>query len=468
MDSSKKDSKTDADMEAHLITHPDGQSYRLTNMRYVALSLACCLLVGSYYSYDNPSALETPFTKSDGDFGLSNVNYNLLYSVYSFPNIILPLFGGILIDRMGIRIGVILFSFLLIIGQFFFMLGGIMKSYGLLILGRVIFGLGGESLSVTQSTLVAKWFGDKELAFALGLNIAVSRLGSTVNTALTPRLYDGSGGFFLPLFVGLILCCVSFVSGLGLCWMDREADRREGKLKGGANEPDESDQIKFSDLKNFNSTFWLLTLNCMLIYGAFFSFTGNANDLLNAMFGVSNNTAGLYLMIIYLIAACITPFFGKITDKYGQRASMMIFPLSLFVVAMVVLIFYPSDINGAATLFPLICTGIFYSTYAAIFWPCIALVVEKRTLGTAYGIVTSVQNLNLAISPLIFGAIHDKTVYRGGYFWAVVFVIFQAVIGLYCAVAINVVDFKNGNTLDKVNKLNKVESAKASRQSILR
>lgn len=463
-----KESKTDADVEAHLITHPDGQSFRMTNMRYVALALACCLLVGSYYSYDNPSALESQLTDPNGKFDLTNVNYNLLYSVYSFPNIVLPLFGGLLIDRLGIRVGVVIFSFLLIIGQFFVMLGGIMTKYWLLILGRVIFGLGGESLSVTQSTLVAKWFADRDLAFALGLNIAISRLGSTVNTALTPQFYDATDGYFLPFFVGLILCCLSFIAGLGLCWMDRESDRREGKLKGGANEPDESEQIKLSDLKNFNLTFWLLAVNCMLIYGAFFSFTGNANDLLHKMFGVSNSSAGLYLMIIYLFAACVTPFFGKVCDKYGKRASMMIAPLSLFVVALTILIFYPEDIQPAATLFPLICTGIFYSTYAAIFWPCIALVVEKKTLGTAYGIVTSVQNLNLAISPLVFGAIHDGTTNRGGYFWAVTFIIFQALIGLYCAVAINVVDFKNGNVLDKVNKLGKSESIRASRQSVLK
>lgn len=460
--------KTDADVEAHLITHPDGQSYRMTNMRYVALALACCLLVGSYYCFDNPSALESQFTDKNGSFALSNVNYNLLYSVYSFPNIVLPLLGGFLIDRLGIRFGIILFSFLIIVGQFLVMLGGILTSYWILILGRVIFGLGGESLGVTQSTLVAKWFGDKELAFALGLNIAVSRLGSTVNTAITPRIFDATNGYFVPFLVGLIICCFSFCAGLMLCWMDHEADRREGKLKGGANEADETDQIKLEDLKNFNWTFWLLGINCMLIYGAFFSFTGNANDLLNKMFDVPNNTAGLYLMIIYLIAACVTPFFGKICDKYGNRATMMIFPLSLFVVAMTVLLFYPSDIVSSATLFPLICTGIFYSTYAAIFWPCIALVVEKKTLGTAYGIVTSIQNLNLAISPLIFGAIHDTTTNRGGYFWALVFIIAQSLIGLYCAVMINVVDFRNGNALDKVNRLNKAESAKASRQSMLK
>ncbi len=463
-----KESKTDGDVEANLLTHPDGQSFRLTNMRYVALALACVLLVGLYYSYDNPSALESHLTSENGGFQLSLVNYNLLYSVYSFPNILLPMFGGILIDRLGIRIGIIFFSSLLIIGQFFVMLGGIWTNYNLLILGRVIFGLGGESLGVTESALVAKWFGDKELAFAMGLNIAVSRLGSTVNTAITPRIYDSTGGYFIPFLIGLILCCVSFCAGIGLCWMDREADRREGKLKGGANEPDESDQIKFKDLKNFNMTFWLLTLNCMLIYGAFFSFTGNANDILNKMFNVSNDTAGLYLMIIYLIAACVTPFFGKICDKYGNRATMMIFPLAMFVVALTVLIYYPKDISGAATLFPLICTGLFYSTYAAIFWPCIALVVEKRTLGTAYGIVTSVQNLNLAISPLIFGVIHDSTTDRGGYYWAVVFVIFQAILGLYCAVLVNIVDFKNGNVLDKVNKLGRNESAMASRQSMLK
>jgi len=205
----------------------------------------------------------------------------------------------------------------------------------------------------------------------------------------------------------------------------------------------------------------------MLTYGAFYSFTGNSNDLLNKMFRVPNDTAGLYIMIIYFIAACVTPFFGKIFDKYGKRALMLILSLCLFVLAILFLIFFPEDIGGPATLFPLICTGIFYSIYAAIFWPCIALVVEKRTLGTAYGLVTSMQNLNLTVSPVLFGAIHDTTTNnRGGYFWSGAFVMFQALIALYFAVAIDMVDYKNGNVLNKVNNINKSLFLKASNQAI--
>lgn len=459
-----KDSRSE--LEAHLIlTHPRGQSFRNTNKRWVALSMACLLMVGNYYSFDNPSALQNFLTDENGDFKLSNVQYNLLYSVYSFPNIILPFFGGIMIDKIGVRIGVILFSLLLIIGQFLFMLGGTIGAYWLMIVGRVVFGVGGESLSVAQTTIVATWFGDRELAFALGMNIAVARLGSTVNTALTPWIYEGTRSYTISLLVGVILCVASFACGLVLCWMDKESDRREGK-DGKKDEGSEEESIRFSDFKNLNSSFWLLTLNCMLIYGAFFTFNGNANDCLGKLFYIDSSTAGLYLMVIFIISACVSPFFGILTDKFGKRGTLMIFPMCLYIVALLIILYYPTDV-GAGILFPLICTGIFYATYAAIFWPCIPLVVEKKLLGSAYGIVTSLQNLNLAISPLIFGSIQDTTKdNRGGYFWAIAFIIFQSVLGLYSAVALNVVDFYKGNVLDKVRKQNKYDAVRASRQSL--
>ena len=146
--------------EISLVASPSSplisNSYHHCNKRYLALFLACCLLVSVYYCYDNPSALESPLTDPNGDFRLSNVNFNLLYSVYSFPNIVLPLIGGLMIDFVGVRAAILLFCLFLIIGQLLFMLGGIYLEFWLLIAGRVIFGLGGETVIVAQSTIVSK------------------------------------------------------------------------------------------------------------------------------------------------------------------------------------------------------------------------------------------------------------------------------------------------------------------------
>lgn len=117
---------------------------------------------------------------------ISTVQFNLLYSVYSYPNTVLPIFGGIFLDMIGLRIGIILFTVVLTLGQAIFTLGGFYKSLGIMIAGRVVFGLGGESLSVSQSAIISKWFKGKELAMALGFNLSISRLGSVINGFVVP------------------------------------------------------------------------------------------------------------------------------------------------------------------------------------------------------------------------------------------------------------------------------------------
>lgn len=142
-------------------------------MRWFALALACAMQMGNYYCYDFPAVLEKQI---EDQFNVKSFQYNLLYTVYSLPNIVLPLFGGILIDFIGIRKGVVLFSIPLIIGQGLYtylfkamcILGSWTNQYFWLIIGRVMYGLGGENMSVVQSAIVSKWFVGKELAFALG------------------------------------------------------------------------------------------------------------------------------------------------------------------------------------------------------------------------------------------------------------------------------------------------------------
>jgi len=345
------------------------------------------------------------------------------------------------------------------------MLGGIYMEYWLLLLGRVVFGFGGETVVVAQSTIVSKWFANQDLAFALAINHAIAMISGTLNAAITPNLYEVNSNYFLPLFVGLILCVGSYVAAVFLCYMDKLADKKAGthdvKLA-------ETDKVHLSDLKQLNLTYWLLVMESICIFGAFFTLTGNANDLLHIMFGMSNSTVGLYLMLIYLMSALITPMLGKFCDKYGHRGSLMLPPSCIFIIGLLVLGFYPNDIPSEATFFPLFCVGLLFSGYAAILWPSIPLVVDPKILGTAFGILTSLGNLNLSVSPLIFGAIKEGTEYKEGYFWAIFFIIMQGVVALFCAAAVKVVDFRNGGVLDKVTQLSEEEAISSLKYSIIR
>lgn len=198
---------------------------------------------------------------------MDSFHYSLLYTVYSIPNMILPILGGILLDSIGIRAGLILFCAILTLGQFIFMLGGFQLNYNELILGRTIFGMGGESMGVAQSSIISVWFKGKELAFALGLNLSVSRLGSVINAAIVPTVYQ-SKGLGYALLVGFIFCIFSLLSGIGIVYLDKKAEKNSEKkiiIR-------DDEKFKFSDLYSFNISFWILTGSCVLTYMSIFPY----------------------------------------------------------------------------------------------------------------------------------------------------------------------------------------------------
>jgi MFS family permease len=178
-----------------------------TSTRWPVLMFACVAMLGSYYCYDIPGALKD---QMQAELGLDDFHQNMLYSVYSFPNMLLPLFGGtqqpvaflsffsicvltwpldspgFFVDKFGTNITLFVFCSLITAGQVLFAFGVSIKSYTVMVMGRILFGLGGESQGVAQTTLVALWFGEKELALALGINLSISRLGSVWNDNMSP------------------------------------------------------------------------------------------------------------------------------------------------------------------------------------------------------------------------------------------------------------------------------------------
>ena len=250
---------------------------------------------------------------------LSELEYQLLYALYSFPNIILPLFGGFLIDRLGKRQGIILFAFIITVGQFLFAVSthAVRASEGfgkfLMIFSRLIFGLGGENLSVVESAFVATWFKGKELSFALGVDLCVSRLFSAVNDATQPLFYD-IGGYKLSLgfWIGFILCLLSLGCAVIIILVDIKADKSCVQIEVEAMQTTEQeekdddeeieDQVNLSELWKLPRSFWLLTGSCVMIYMSFMSFMNVASDFLQTRFSFSPESAGLVLVKNMLIS----------------------------------------------------------------------------------------------------------------------------------------------------------------------
>lgn len=389
------------------------ESFRKTKWRWVALFFACFFLLGSYFCYDNPNALSNQLKKY---VTTSEIKYNQLYSVYSYPNVILPLLGGVLIDKIGLNFSIILFSTLLVIGQGVFALSGFIgqsngdssTAFIVAIIGRVIFGLGGESLNVCQSTVVSRWFIGKELSLALGINISVSRLGSVFNNYSMPPMADATNLGWALTF-GFFLCVLSWFSGLVLTFFEKHAnkvDNEDGGLK-----DDEKEEFHWRDIKDFSLSFWLIAANCVFTYIGLFCFNNISNDFFVARYGMKQNTAAMLTSNVFLISAFLAPIFGVVSDRIGHKVSFCLVSTSTLALSHALFIIIPgSNENNISYVgvVPIVLLGLTYSIYVAALWPMVPLVVKPQVVGSAYGLCTAVQNIGLALGPIMVGALTFK------------------------------------------------------------
>jgi len=450
---------------AEPLIEPGNIGVRSTKLRWVVLALACLTNVGSFYSFDIPGALQTGL---EDQLKITDDDFAYIYSLYSLPNIILPFFGGVIVDRLGNLIAMGVFAGILIIGQCIVTAGAYNLSFPLILAGRVVFGLGGECLSVAQSSIIAKWFMGKELSLALGASLCVARLGSSANSVLSTSIYSWTDNkLWVPFLVGAVLCFGSWIAGLVLGGIDNRVDKQEGISKDGQ---EDGGKISLNDLKSFKTIYYLLLFNCFFLYGAFFGLNNNLNKIMQDRFGFSNQQAGFCIPIVYICSAIITPLFGKFTDEKGKRVFWMLIASSLFFLDHLAIAFLPDTTAEGrpnyAMIAVLLGVGLFYATYAAIFWPCISLVVKEHMTGTAYGVVCSLQNLMLTIIPLAIGAIAKKTkAFHAGYFWTEILLAAITATGIIITTWMYFLDIKTGGILNNAGTSRAKSSAKRSKMS---
>ncbi|MBN1895062.1 MFS transporter [bacterium] len=388
--------------------HPSSRPYR-----FIILLFASLLTFGSYFAYDIIGAVAPSLVEQ---LGAGRGTVGTLYTMYSIAAIFSVLVGGILIDRLGTRISSMIFSILVFIGAGVVAFG---RSIPLLFLGRFIFGAGSEPLIVAQMAIVSRWFKGKELAFAFGVTLTVSRIGTLFSFNTGELIAHRFGGYRYSLITALLFCAVSLAANIAYLVMDRRGAKMLGLADGHS-----GDRIAFRDIKNFSPSFWYVTLLCLLFYSAIFPFTALSTDFFVDKWGIPRiaetsggffrqvfgnflhmtSTAGGISSIIIFASMICAPLAGHWVDKIGKRASLMIFGSLLLIPSHLLLGF-----TRIHPVFPMIILGISFVLIPAAMWPSIPLIARKETVGTAFGLMTMIQNMGLALFPMANGWLRDRT-----------------------------------------------------------
>mmetsp|Transcript_30664 Transcript_30664/g.66266 ORF Transcript_30664/g.66266 Transcript_30664/m.66266 type:complete len:585 (+) Transcript_30664:268-2022(+) len=277
-------------------------------------------MTGSYYAYDIPAALHQQLADYMPPSSNYETHFNLLYTVYSVPNVILPLFGGTFVDRYGAPLCLTLFALTTFLGATVLSIGVANQSWEVMYLGRFVFGLGMESLCVAQSTILSDWFDGREVALAMGIRRGISVLGKVWNNIMSPIVAnDGRrGGIEASFLIGAVLTCSNVVAAGMILVVDNNATKRlkrgealqsmtdalleyededmeeidltASRRRGGDGEDNPQDGgetnqnkksgVHITDVQKFTPIFWLLTLSCLMVYGCILPFNNVSSGIL--------------------------------------------------------------------------------------------------------------------------------------------------------------------------------------------
>ncbi|CAG9858502.1 unnamed protein product [Phyllotreta striolata] len=418
--------------------HPLG-----TGHRFVALFFMCFLSFGSYFCYDNPAALQNQMKTN---LNLTELQYTSLYSVYSWPNVVLNIVGGFLIDRVfGIRLGSNIYVGLALLGQIIFATSVLFNQYWLMLVARFIFGIGAESLTVAQNNYAVLWFKGKELNMVFGLQLSFARVGSTVNFLVMESLYNRvtkglpseSGQYILGvvLFIAATTCLISWICSIILGIFDKRVETIVGRSNNVQGET-----VKLTDVKNFKLTFWLVCLICVTFYCAIFPFITIAKDFFQKRFNVTSQEANDLTSIVYVISGVSSPILGLFIDKVGMNIFWIMVGTTGTIVAHVLLGFFTT----LPPILPIIIMGVAYSILASSLWPLVSLIIPDYQLGTAYGVAGSVQNLGLALFSIFTGLIVDHL----GYVAIEIFFICSLIVALISTIFLWILDRSGDKSLN--------------------
>ena len=420
--------------------HPTRQPYPSRARRWSVLFLVATVMMGGYIFWDIVSPVSTSLKASpvDGGMGWTAAEYGFYAGSYSIFNIFLLMlfFGGVILDKCGIRFTGLLATGIMLLGAFInylavrhispttytylpFSLFGLIPAHikqQVLVaaLGFGLFGMGCDITGITISKIVTKWFTGHELASAMGVQVAMARLGTASALSFSP-LIALQWGISAPILTGAVVLLAGFVLFMGYCFMDKAFDRHTRK----PSEDMAEEQFSFSDFVKVlnNPGFWLIALLCVFFYSSIRPFMKFATDIMVSQYGVAETTAGWIVAAIPYGTIVLTPLFGSLYDRVGHGIRLMTIGCIVLTASHVCLIL-PLSREPWFALVVMVLIGISFSLVPSALWPSVPKIVPLRQLGTAYSIIYYVQNLGLMLIPMWVGnvaaahvSVDDRTDY---------------------------------------------------------
>jgi MFS family permease len=387
--------------------------------RWTALAVVSFTMLCGYYLADVMAPLK-PLLESQK--GWTSTEYGFFTSAYGWFNVFLLMLiiGGIILDKKGVRFTGMMATAIMVIGTAIkyyaisthslddAMLFGWKAQVMVAGLGYAIFGVGVEIAGITVSKIIVKWFKGKEMALAMGLEMATARLGTTLALSTSAPLATAMKDVSAPILLCLIMLCIGMISFFIYTFMDKKLDASIVKDNIGR-VVEEEEEFKLSDIKVIfmNKGWWYIAILCVLFYSAVFPFLKYASDLMVNKFGVKESLAGLIPSLLPIGTIILTPTFGNLYDRKGKGASIMILGAILLIIVHF-LFAVPFLNNWVTAVLLVVVLGVAFSLVPSAMWPSVPKIIPEKQLGTAYAMIFWVQNWGLMGVPALIGWVLDK------------------------------------------------------------
>lgn len=381
--------------------------------RWIVLLFVSLAMGSGHYIYDSINPLERIFIQQ---LGFSATAFGWLNSAYSVSAVLTLLIGGIVIDKIGTKKAITVFAVICLLGA---ALTAARGTPSMMIAGRTVLGLGGESIIVAATTVLAKWFKGKELSFAFGIKITISRMASVAadnSPTWASKVFYPNGPTGEPSWQGPLLLAVGAgvmaVICAGIYWMLES--RAQGRYAPAQTGP--SEKLDFRQIFRFSTSYWFVVVLCLTFYSAIFPFRTFAIDFLTnkilasnggvsaseAMRMLAHQRAGMFNSLLPLSAMVATPLIGLLSDRIGKRAFFMMFA-AILLMPVYLLMGY----TNVSLFVPLCMMGIAFSVIPAVMWPSVAYIVDPKRLGTAYALMTLIEQIGFFALNLLIGKAND-------------------------------------------------------------
>lgn len=400
--------------------------------RWIALLLVSLTMLAAYFFVDMMAPLQSLLQQDP--YGWAPTTYGFFSgSEYLLNMLGFLIISGIILDKMGIRFTGLLSTSVMLIG-------GLIKFYGLTpyflnggfgfeffnsflpnlpatakvaSIGYAIFGIGVEMTGITVSRAIVKWFRGKELALAMGMEMATARMGASVAFFFSAKMAGVQrvgnvidGNVLNPVYFGVALLTIGFLCFLVYNIMDKRFDKETKSSKTGQDVAEEEFMVKDIWKILTNRAFFYIALLCVLFYSGIFPFLKYAVNMMENRLGIEPDVAGNISALLPVGTIILTPLIGYFLDTRGKGATMMIFGAVLLTVAH--LTFALAPLNIALAITSIFVLGIAFSLVPASMWPSVPKIVEERYLGSAYALIFWIQNIGLTLIPMLIGYVLQK------------------------------------------------------------